>query len=124
MFWIGKIRSASGVPLCPLVAVCRNASRVLDHPRHVHEIPGHERRVAICEIVFRATRTGIQIRRTRAGLAEPGCVGLGRYHVTQMLQRIEHVHRTMLGPVFVACDQTTADTAIVGVLSVLIEISA
>jgi hypothetical protein len=58
---IRVIKAAAGVPLGALIAVCRDFSRILDHPRHVHQIPGHERRIAIREVILRSTRSRIQV---------------------------------------------------------------
>jgi hypothetical protein len=45
---------AACFPLGTLVSVSRDPARVFYHPRHVHQVPGHERRVAVGEIVLGA----------------------------------------------------------------------
>ena len=52
----GEVEAAARVPLRALVAVRRDPAGVLEHPREVHEVPGHERRVAVGEVVLRAAR--------------------------------------------------------------------
>src|SRR5215210_6772429 len=97
--------TASGHPFRPLVSVGRDATGILYHPRQVHEVPGHKRGVPVREVVFRTTGAGVQVRGTRAGLPDPTRVGLGRYRVAQVLERVEYVHRTVLDPVLVARDE-------------------
>src|SRR4051794_31522915 len=93
------VRAAASYPLRPLIPVSRDTSGVPDHPRHVHEVPGHESRVPVGEVVLRTPGPGIEIRGTRPGLPDPSCVGLWRYRVTQVLEGVEDVHRAVLYPV-------------------------
>jgi len=85
VIWVWIIEAASGIPFGTLVAVCREAAGIDNHACHMHQIPGHECGVAIGEIIFRPTRIGIKIRRSRSGLAEPSRIRLRRYDVTQVL---------------------------------------
>src|SRR4051794_22901589 len=73
---IGKVEPAAGIPFRALVAVGWDPSPVPHHPRHVEQVPRHERGVAIGEVVLRTARAGVQIGRTRASLADPPGVGL------------------------------------------------
>ena len=117
------IEAAAGIPFGALVAVRGDAAGVFDHAREVHQIPSHKSRVAIGEIVFGAARSFVQIRRAGAGFAQPSGVGLRRNRVAQMLQRIQNVHRAVLGAVFVAGDEAAADAAIIGVLPAFVEVA-
>ena len=85
--------------------------------RGVHQVPGHERGVAVGEVVLRAAAARVEVRRSRAGLADPAGVGLRRDRVADVLQRVEDVHRAVLDAVLVAGDQAAADPAVVGVLA-------
>ena len=46
------IKACAGIPGRSLIAVGGNAAIVLEHPSHMHEVPGHERRVALGEVVI------------------------------------------------------------------------
>ena len=85
-----KSKSGSGVPLSALVAAGR-AHGVSQHSCEVHEVPCHERRVAVREVVLRSTAALVEVRRTGAGLADPPGVGLRRDRVADVLQRVEDV---------------------------------
>src|SRR5215212_7927066 len=105
MLGVLLVRAAARYPLRPLIALSRYTPGVLDHLRHVHQVPGHERRVPVREVVLGPPRSEIQIRGARAGLSYPSRVGLRWYCVAQMLERVEDVHRAVLGPVLVAGDE-------------------
>ena len=81
-----EVEALAGVPERPLVPVRRNAARVSQGARRVHEVPGHEGGVAVGEVVFGSAGSGIQVGRTRARLTQPGGVGLRRDGVTEMLE--------------------------------------
>ena len=53
-----EVEPAPGVPLGALVAVRRDAAGLLEQMRQVHEVPRHECRVAVGEVVLRAARPG------------------------------------------------------------------
>lgn len=53
------VRTAPGYPLRLLIPVRRDASSAFDHPRHVHEVPGHESRVLVHEVVLGTSRAGV-----------------------------------------------------------------
>ena len=95
--------------------------RVLEHPRQVQQVPGHERGVAVGEVVLGPAGAGVEIGRPRAGLADPAGVGLRRDGVAEVLQRVEDVHGAVLDAVLVAGDQAAADAAVVGVLAGVVE---
>src|SRR3712207_4504750 len=77
------VRTAACYPLRPLVPVSRDAPGVLDHPRQGHQVPTHESRVPVREVVLGTSGAGIEVRRARACLPDPTRVGLRRYHVAQ-----------------------------------------
>ena len=116
------IESATRVPLGALIAMCWNPACILDHSRKVEQIPGHECGVAIGEIILGPSRSGIQIRGSRSCRSQPVGIRLRRDDVAEMLEGIENVHGTVLGSVFVACNQTTPDTTVIDVLSIVSEI--
>ena len=118
---VGEVEAAAGVPLRALVAVGRDAARVLEHAGEVQQVPGHERGVAVGEVVLRPARAGIEVGRPGPGLADPAGVGLGRDDVAEVLQRVEDVHRAVLDAVLVAGDEAAADAPVVGVLAVLVQ---
>lgn len=47
---VGEVEPAARVPLGALVGVRRDAAGVLEHPRDVHEVPGHEGGVGVWRI--------------------------------------------------------------------------
>src|SRR4051794_2824076 len=118
---VGIIEAAAGVPLRALVAVHRDAAGVLEHARHVQQVPGHERGVAVGEVVVDATGVRVEVARPRPGLADPAGVGLRRDRVPEVLERVEDVHRAVLDAVLVTGDQAAGGAAVVGVLAVLVE---
>src|SRR5680860_839171 len=111
------------VPLASLVAVCRDATRPLDHLRRVHEVPGHEGRVAVGEIILGTARALVEIGRAGSDVPDPSRVGLRRDDVAQVLKAVEDVHGAVLDTVLVACDQRATDPAIEGVLTVFVELT-
>ena len=108
------VEATASLPQGTLVAMCRNAARILYHSGEVHEVPGHEGGIAVGEVVLGPTGARVEIGRTRAGLTHPPHVSLGWNGVAQVLQRVENVHGAVLGTIFVACDDTAPDSAIVG----------
>jgi hypothetical protein len=98
-----------------------DAAGVLEQARQVEQVPGHERGVAVREVVVRTARSVVEIARPRPGLADPAGVGLRRDRVAEVLQRVEDVHRAVLDAVLVAGDQAAADSPVVGVLAALVE---
>src|SRR6266545_7108374 len=89
---VGEIEAATGIPLRALVAVGRDTSGVLEHPSEVQQVPRHEGRVAVGEIVVRPAGALVEVRRPGAGLTDPARVGLRRNDVPEVLQRVEDVH--------------------------------
>jgi hypothetical protein len=112
-----EVEAAARVPIRALVAVSGDATGILQHAGHVQQVPGHEGGVAVGEVVLRAARPGVEVGGPGPGLTEPAGVGLGRDDVAQVLERVEHVHRAVLGAVLVAGDECTSDAPVVGVLS-------
>src|SRR5664279_2366893 len=51
VFGVLEVESRAGVPFLPLVAVGRKTAGALQHPGHMQQVPGHERRVAVGEVV-------------------------------------------------------------------------
>ncbi len=80
------VEAIARIPRRPLVAMGGNAAGILQHPRQMHQVPGHERRVALGEVVVDAD-TVIAIGRARSGLADPARIGLRRDDIAQMLKR-------------------------------------
>src|SRR5689334_1754051 len=118
---VREAEAAAGVPLGALVAVRGDPPGVAQHTREVEQVPGQKRGVAVREVVLGAARALIEVARPWAGLAEPRGVGLRRDRVAQVLQRVEDVHRTVLGAILVAGDDAAAHPAVVGVLAGLVE---
>src|SRR3546814_11258887 len=106
---VGEVEAAAGVPRGALVAVGRDAAFVLEDAGHVQQVPRHERDVAVGEVVLRAARAGVEVRRARAGLADPAGVGLGRDDVAPVLRRVEDVHGAVLHPLLVPRHEATPD---------------
>lgn len=84
-------RTDSRRPLRPLVAVRRDASGVREQAGQVHQVPGHERGVAVGEVVVRPSGPRVEVGRTGPCLADTPGVRLGRDRVADVLQRVEHV---------------------------------
>src|SRR5436309_13761957 len=87
MLGVGEVEPAAGVPLRALIPVDRDTTGVGDHPGHVEAVPGHERGVAVREVVVGPARAGIEIGRPGAGVTDPAGVGWGRDDVAQVLAR-------------------------------------
>src|SRR5262249_40891858 len=66
-----EVVPAAGVPAPALVAVGRHAAVVLEHAGDVQQVPGHERRVAVGEVVLGTAGAGVEVGRARARLADP-----------------------------------------------------
>ena len=109
------------VPGLPQVAVCGDAAGVLEHPGRVHQVPRHEGRVAVGEVVLGAARFGIEVARTRADLADPTGVGGWRDAVADVLQAVEDRHCGMLDAVLVAGDQCARRLSVEDVLALVVE---
>lgn len=75
------VEATAGLPSRARVTVRRDAAGVLDHPRQVQQVPGHEGGVAVGEVVLRPARPGIEIGGAWPGLADPRGVGLRRNDV-------------------------------------------
>src|ERR1700754_2807395 len=101
---VGKVETAAGVPFAALVSARGDPSRVLEHPGQMQQIPGHERGVAVGEVVLRATRAGVEVGRARSGRADPAGVGLRRDGVPEVLQAVEDILGAVLDAVLVTGD--------------------
>ena len=89
VFRIGEIISAPRIPSGPDVAVRRNATGGPQHPSEMHQVPRHERRVAVGEVVLRPAGSRVEVRRAGPRLTDPAGVGLRRDGVADVLQRVE-----------------------------------
>ena len=74
---IDEIESTPRIPQRSLVPVRGKASGVFEDPSHVEEVPGHERGVAIGEVVLRAPRSWIEVGGARSGFTDPTGIGPG-----------------------------------------------
>src|SRR5207247_3549599 len=110
---VREVEPLAGVPIGPLVAVGRDAAGVLEHSRHVEQVPGHEGGVAVREVVLGSARSLVEIGRTRPGLADPAGGRLRRDRVAEVLYRVEDLERAVLDAVLVPGDETAADPPVV-----------
>ena len=95
---------------------------ILNHSSKVHQIPRHERRVSIGELVFRTAGTGIEIRGSRPRRAQPSGVCLRWNDVTEVLQGVEYVHRAVFRTVFIAGDQASPHATVICILTLLVKV--
>jgi hypothetical protein len=86
----------------------------------MQQVVGHERRVPVGEIVVESDPL-VSVGGAGASLADPPGVGLRRDRVSQVLQRVEDVHRAMLDAVLVPRNQAPADSPVIRVLPGLVE---
>ena len=93
-----QVEAGTGVPLRALVAVARDAAGVLEHPGEVHQVPGHERGVAVGEVVLGPAAAGVEVRRPGSGLTDPAGVRVRRDRVADVLEAVEHVLAQCLMP--------------------------
>src|SRR5690606_23713028 len=87
-----------------LVAMGGDATLALQHPRQVHHVPRREGHVSIREVVLWTARPGIEVGRTRPGVADPSRIRCRGDHVTDVLERVEDIHGAVLDAVLVAGD--------------------
>ena len=87
-------------------------------------------RFQVMNVVFRLVKSFsgppepvVEVRRPRAGLADPAGVSLRRDRVAEVLERVEDVHGAVLDAVLVARDEAAADLAVVRVLAVLVQLA-
>ena len=77
-----EAEALSGFPCLTVIAVVRDPARLLEHPREMHAIPGHDGGVSLREVIVEAysasTFLRVTIRGPRARLADPSAIGLGR----------------------------------------------
>src|SRR5688572_16166017 len=118
---IGEVDATSRLPGRALVAVRRHPAGVLEQPGEVQQVPRHERRVPVREVVVRPTRSRVEVRRAGAGGTDPAGVGLWWDRVADVLQGVEHVLGAVLDAVLVAGDQAATDPAVVEVLAAVVE---
>ncbi|MCO5571888.1 hypothetical protein L7F22_025636 [Adiantum nelumboides] len=111
----------AGVPRRAPVAVGRDPAGAADHRGDVEQVVGHEREVAVGEVVLRAAGALVEVGRAGADLADPARVGLGRDGEPDVLQAVEDAHRAVLEAVLVAGEQAPGDAAVVGVLAAVVE---
>ena len=89
----------------------------------MHQVPRHERRVAVGEVVLGATGALVEVGRARPDVPDPAGVGLRRDDVAKVLEAVEDVHGAVLDAVLVAGDQRAADPAVERVLTLLVELT-
>ena len=118
---VGEVEAAAGVPLRPLVPMGGDAAGVGNHASQVEQVPGHEGRVPVGEVVVGPAGTGIEVRRAGPGLADPARVGLGRDDVAEVLEGVQDVHGAVLHAVLVAGHQAAADPAVERVLAGVVQ---
>ena len=116
-----KSESPAAIPNLPEVAERGDAAVVLQDRSEVHEIPTHESRVAVREIVFWPARSFVEIAGTGSDFADPAGVGGGRNRIADVLQAVEQVRRAVLHAVFVAGDDSATDLAIENVLAFVVK---
>src|SRR5690348_14050533 len=78
-----EVEAAAGVPRGALVAVRWYAAGVADHPGEVQEVPRHERRVPVGEVVGGTAGALVQVRRAGPGLTDPSRIRLRRDDVAE-----------------------------------------
>ena len=75
----------------------------------MHEVPRHDPRVALREVVLRPAGALVQVGRAGAHLADPPRIGLRGNRVPDVTQGVEDVHGHVLDAVLVAGDDHPAD---------------
>ena len=127
IFGIREVESRARIPFPTLISVGREAARRLQHPGEVEEVPCHEGRVAIGELVVDPDPTPIlelvPIAGTRARLTDPSGVRLGRDRVPDVLQAVEDVRRAVLDSVFVSRNQASSDSPVEEPLALVVELT-
>src|SRR4051794_29838364 len=83
---VGEVEAGAGVPFGALVAVGGDAAGVLEHARHVQEVPGGEGGVAAGEVVLGSAGALVEVGGAGAGGADPAGVGLRRDGVAEVLE--------------------------------------
>src|SRR5258708_5603076 len=86
---IFEVEPAARGPFRRLVAGRGVAVSVLKHASQVQQVPGHERGIAVGEVVVRAARPRVEVGRARARRPDPPRVGLRRDRVPQVLQAVQ-----------------------------------
>lgn len=110
--------SATGLPTRALIAMRGYAAGVFDCPRNVQQVPGHESRAAVGEVVLRAAGSRIEIRKPQTDRAQPPGIGLWGDYIAQMLQCKVNVRGTVLCAILVPGNQAATDTSLISVLSI------
>src|SRR5258708_8881798 len=116
-----EVVAAAGVPAGALVAVGGYAAGVLEQPGQVQQVPGHERGVAVGEVVVRAAGARVEVGRPGPGFADPPGIGLRRGGVPEVLQGVKDVHRAVLDAVLLAGGETAGHAAVAGALAGVVE---
>src|SRR4051794_7750348 len=80
-----EVEAAAGVPFGALVAVGGDPAGALQEPRDVDQVPRHERRVPVREVVVRTAGAGVEVAGAGAGLADPPRVRLRRDREAEVL---------------------------------------
>src|SRR5690242_3202134 len=84
VFRILVVEATAGIPQRLLVAVRGDPTRVLDQPGEMQQVPRQERRVSVCEVVFGAARSGVEVARAGTCFTQPGGVCLRWDNVAKM----------------------------------------
>src|SRR5690606_19666990 len=75
VFGILEIEAAPGLPCPPVITLIRQTACLFQHPRHMHQVPRHDRGVALREVVVEACAV-VAIARAGAGFTHPAAIGL------------------------------------------------
>src|ERR1700694_4092159 len=118
---VGPAESLTRIPTSTLIAPRWYPAGVGEHLGEVHEVPGHEGRVAIGEVILRTPRARIEVRRAGTGFADPTGVGLGWDRVPDVLQRVQDVAGAVLDAVLVSGDEAARHPTVVFVLPIAVE---
>ncbi len=82
------IEAAAGFPGLAVIAVIGQAAGGFEHVGEVHQIPAHDGRVALGEVIVE-TGAVIAITGTGAGFTDPAAISLGRDDITEMAESVE-----------------------------------
>lgn len=124
MFRVFVVETAARLPRLAIIAVVRIAARIFQDACEVHQVPRHDRGVALGKIVVEAGAPALQliaVGRARPGLADPTAVGLRRDGVAEMLQRKENAHGAVLNAVLIACDYDSSHFPIIEALPLFVQ---
>ena len=113
MVGIDKPEALAFFPRIRQVSIGGYAAIIFEQARHVKQVVGHKRDVAVGKVIFWTARFFVEIAWSRPNFAYPAGVSLWRYGETDVLQAVEHIHGAVLYAVLVATDQAAAHFAVV-----------